>query len=98
MTATFWALLAVLVAAVIGIVAFIAARKARRKTPSAGYDRTVPKPCMANGHNYRIDDTTWRRATRWRRSGSYGRWPCTVWGRCGRTPHWESCVGPFGPR
>jgi hypothetical protein len=63
MTATFWALLAVLVAAVIGILTFIAARKARRKTPSAGYDRTVPKPCMANGHNYRTDGTAWRCAT-----------------------------------
>lgn len=63
MTATFWALLAILVAAVIGIVAFIAVRAGREKTPSAGYDRTVPKPCMANGHTYRIDGTAWRCAT-----------------------------------
>jgi hypothetical protein len=61
-TATSWAVLAVAVVAVIGIAIFVAAR-GRGKAPSPAYDRTAPKPCIANGHTYRIDGTAWRCAT-----------------------------------
>jgi hypothetical protein len=58
---TFWALVAV--AATVAVAIFIAARQARDKPYSAMYDRTVPKPCAANGHTYRAYDTAWRCAT-----------------------------------
>ena len=59
MTPGFWALLAVVAVAVIGIGIFIVVRKARPKAPSAGYDRTSPSRA-ANGHTYRADGTAWR--------------------------------------
>jgi hypothetical protein len=61
-TATSWAVLVVAAVALLGI-GLISARMARGKAPSAGYDRTAPKPCIANGHTYRIDGTAWRCAT-----------------------------------
>lgn len=62
MSAASWAVLVVAVVAVMGV-ALAAARTGRRKVPLAGYDRTAPKPCIANGHTYRIDGTAWRCAT-----------------------------------
>ena len=63
MTATSLAVLAVAVVAVIGIGIFVVVRKRRGKAPSAGYDRTAPKSCIANGHTYRVDGTAWRCVT-----------------------------------
>ena len=60
MTVALWTVLAVVV---IGIGVLVVERKRRGKAPSAGYDRTAPKPCIANGHSYRIDGTAWRCAT-----------------------------------
>ena len=59
MTTTFWALLVVAVCAVIAIVVFVMVRNAHRPAP-AGYNRSAPQPCVANGHTYRIDGTAWR--------------------------------------
>jgi hypothetical protein len=61
-TATSWVVLVIAVVAVMGI-ALILVRMGRGKAASAGYDRTAPKPCIANGHTYRIDGTAWRCAT-----------------------------------
>jgi len=63
MTATSSAVLAVAVVAVIGIGIFVLVRIGRREAPSPGYDRTAPRPCIANGHTYRIDGTAWRCST-----------------------------------
>ena len=63
MTPELWAVLAVAVVVVIGIVIVFVVRKARDKAPSVGYDRTAPEKCRANGHTYRIDGTAWRCAT-----------------------------------
>ena len=60
MTVALWTVLAVVV---IGIGVLIVVRKGRGEAPSAGYDRTAPQPCIANGHSYRIDGTAWRCAT-----------------------------------
>lgn len=59
MTSMVWALLAVAVVAVIGILVFVMVRNGRRQAP-AEYDRTAPQPCIANGHTYRIEGTAWR--------------------------------------
>ncbi len=57
--AMFLTVLAVAAVLLIALVAFIMVR-ARDKAPVAGYDRTAPQPCIANGHTYRIDGTAWR--------------------------------------
>ena len=57
--AMFLTVLAVAAVLLIALVAFIVVR-ARDKAPVAGYDRTAPQPCIANGHTYRIDGTAWR--------------------------------------
>jgi hypothetical protein len=66
MTPLFWAMVAVIVIAALGIVIFRAARKAEDKAAKAAKARlrTVAKTCAATGHIYeKVDETGWRCAT-----------------------------------
>ena len=58
--AMFWAVFAVAVVVIIGVVVFIVVWKALHRAPIAGYDRSAPRACAANGHTYRIEGTAWR--------------------------------------
>jgi hypothetical protein len=62
MTASYWVLLAVAGAVVVGVVIGVVVRRSR-PVPAAVQDHAVTTWCVAHGHAYRIHDTGWRCAT-----------------------------------